>query len=261
MTANILVSARSKPRDSDTNSSALGGTAEVEIKEFPQLLFTRSGDPEALFLPLLDAARESHGMLQRLLLHGESKSGAASLAGMNLASVLLRSAVFSIIGRGHGGEHAYAIDLAGDTLAVHTRLYAAVSRRAALFKVNISGKISGGPFTVQHEGQESVIVQVEEQNFRQPNFFSRTLPEECLRAQIEHQHFHQMEESLGSQNGTEVRLMVVASGRKIPALLRQKPGGAWQIIDGRTQEWIGTLPPEAENHLKHLTAHLEELFA
>jgi hypothetical protein len=45
-------------------------------------------------------------------------------------------------------------------------------------------------------------------------------------------------------------------------VLRQKEaGGNWDIVDGRRQEWVGSLAPDMEKHLKAVTAFIQELFA
>lgn len=67
-----------------------GGSAGIEIVGFPQTLYTRTfGDPEMLFVPLLEAAREAFTVLERLASHGEERAAAVKLAGMQLASSLL----------------------------------------------------------------------------------------------------------------------------------------------------------------------------
>jgi hypothetical protein len=72
----------------DKNSA--GGAAGIEIVGFPQSLYTRTfGDPDVLFVPLLEAAREAYRMLDRLSTHGEERANAVTLSGMHLASSLL----------------------------------------------------------------------------------------------------------------------------------------------------------------------------
>jgi hypothetical protein len=261
MTSRALVYERSKLRGSELDQGSVGGAATVEVVGFPQMLFTRSGDLESFFIPLLDTARRSYAMLERVVANGESKANAASLAAMDLASSLLRNPGFSMMARGHGSEHTYSVDLAEDRIEVTTRLYAAVSRRASMFKVNMTGKVSGGPFTIRQEGQTSSVVLADEQHLRTPEFLSRTLPEQCLRAQIENQRHSQVEESLGLKDGAEVRFMLASDGQTIPAIVRQAVGGSWLVLDGRTQDFVTGLPAEAENHLKRLMICLEELFA
>jgi hypothetical protein len=56
---------------SDQNAS--GGSAGIEIVGFPQKLYTRTlGDPDTLFVPLLEAARDANKMLDRLIGLGRS---------------------------------------------------------------------------------------------------------------------------------------------------------------------------------------------
>jgi hypothetical protein len=238
-----------------------GGPAGVEIVTFPQILYTRTfGDPDMLFIPLLDATREAYSMVERLSIHGENRANAVMLSGMHLASSLLRDSSFSLVARGISHEHSYIVDLGAGTLRVHTRLYASVSRRTSLFKVDMVGNISGGGFTVRNPLQGNVLMQVEEEKLRQPNFFATEMAQECLRAQIEKERAGLIEDTMGPANG-EVRLIVGVGGSKIPITLRQKEqSGAWDIIDGRMQEWVGTLTPDVEEHLKQVTKSLQELF-
>jgi hypothetical protein len=43
------------------SDNAAGGSAGIEIVGFPQMLYTRTfGDPDTLFVPLLEAARDAH---------------------------------------------------------------------------------------------------------------------------------------------------------------------------------------------------------
>ena len=72
------------PRRSD---NAAGGSAGIEIVGFPQMLYTRTfGDPDTLFVPLLEAARDANKMLAGLTGLGEERANAVTLSGMQLAS-------------------------------------------------------------------------------------------------------------------------------------------------------------------------------
>jgi hypothetical protein len=247
---------------SNTDKTGAGGAAGIEIVGFPQTLYTRTfGDPDVLFVPLLEAAREAHKVLDRLAGHGEERANAVTLSGMQLASSLLRDNSFSLVAVGLSHENTYTVDLDAGTLHMLTRLYAVVTRRTSFFKVEIAGKIAGGPFVVRNPVQGTVIMQVEEERFRQPNFFSSTLAQECLRAQMEQERFGRIDEKLGPENG-EMRMVVTVAGTKVPVALRQKEeGGGWDIIDGRRQEWVGKLSPEIETQLQNVTSFIQELFA
>jgi hypothetical protein len=242
--------------------SAGGGAAGVEIAGFPQILFTRTfGDPDMLFIPLLDAARESFNTIERLCGHGEKRENAILLSGMQLASSLLRDSSFSLVARGLSHDNSYTVDLEHGTLLAQTRLFAVVSRRTSFFKVEIVGKLNEGLFVVRNPIQNMVIMQVEEGRLRQPNFFSTMLAQECLRSQMEHERFGRIEESINPQANQEVRLIVSVAGNMMPVILRQKEaGGSWDIVDGRRQEWVGTLAPEQEGPLGAVIEAVKELF-
>ena len=239
-----------------------GGAAGVEIVGFPQILFTRTfGDPDMLFVPLMDAAREAFQTVERLCERGEKRENAVMLSGMQLASALLRDSSFSLVARGLAHDNSYTVDLDNGTVLVQTRLFAVVSRRTSFFKVEIAGKLSGGLFVVRNPVQNAVIMQVEEEKLRQANFFSTTLAQECLRTQMEHERFGRVEETTTSQPNQEIRILVTSNGNKIPVILRQKEeGGSWDIVDGRRQEWVGTLAPDCEGSLSTVLNSVKELF-
>lgn len=245
-----------------TEKSGGGGAAGVEIAGFPQILFTRTfGDPDMLFVPLLDAAREAYNMIDRLVSRGEKRDSAVMLSGMQLASSLLRDSSFSLVARGLAHENSYLVDLDNDALLVKTRLFAIVSRRTSFFKVEIAGRLSEGMYVVRNAAQSTVIVQVEEERLRQPNFFSTALAQECLRTQIEQERFGQIDDSTQAQAHQEIRMMVHVTGNKIPVILRQKEkGGSWDIVDGRKQEWVGSVGPELESSLNNVIQSIQGLF-
>lgn len=243
-----------------SGKSAAGGAGGIEIVGFPQVLYSRNfGDPDILFVPLLDAARDAHLMMERLASHGEDRANAVMLSGMHLASCLLREPSFSLAARGLPQEHTYTVALDAGTLHVNTRLYAVVSRRTSSFRVEIFGKIAGGTFEVRNPIEGSVIMRVEEERLRQPNAFSLSLAEECLREQMDQERTARID---GPEKGEEVRFMVCVAGANIPVLLRRKEeGDTWDIVDGRRQEWVGALAPEMAAHLKTVTTYIAELFS
>jgi len=258
-TANHVQFARPGGR---TDRSSATGAAGVEVAGFPQILFTRTfGDPDTLFVPLLDAAREAFKMMERISVHGEKRESAVMLSGMQLVSSLLRDSSFSLVAKGLTHENSYTVDLDAGTLLAQTRLYAVVTRRTSFFKVEIAGKLTGGQFVVRNPVQSEVIMQVEEERLRQSNFFSTILAQECLRAQMDQERFGRVEELTNPQAKQEVRMAVAVSGNKVPVILRQKEeGGNWDIVDGRRQEWVGTLAPELEQPLANLISSVKELF-
>ena len=159
-------------------------------------------------------------------------------------------------------ENAYTVDLNVETLHMRTRLYAVVSGRTSFFKVEIAGKISGGTFVVRNPIHGTVIMQVEEERFRQASFFSTTLAQECLRAQVEQERFGIIEESAGAETYNEMRLMMMMEGSKVPIALRQKEqDGGWEIVDGKRNEVVGKLTAQTEENLKKVISSVQDLFA
>jgi len=146
------------------HQKATGGSAGIEIVGFPQKLYTRTfGDPDTLFVPLLEAARDANKMLVRLVGLGEERGNAVTLSGTQLASSLLRDNSFSLVSIGLSHENTCTIDLNSETLHMRTRLYAVMSGRTSFFKVEIAGKISGGTFVVRNPIHGTMIMQVEEE--------------------------------------------------------------------------------------------------
>jgi hypothetical protein len=244
-----------------SEQNAAGGSAGIEIVGFPQKLYTRTfGDPDTLFVPLLEAARDASKMQERLIGLGEERENAVMLSGMQLASSLLRDNSFSLVSIGLSHENTYTVDLNAETLHMRTRLYAVMSGRTSFFKVEIAGKISGGTFVVRNPIHGTVIMQVEEERFRQASFFSSTLAQECLRAQVEQERFGLMDELAGADIYNEIRLMVMIEGNKVPIALRQKEEAGWDISDGKRNEVVGKLAPEIEENLKKVINFVQDLF-
>jgi len=180
---------------------------------------------------------------------------------MQLASSLLRDSSFSLVARGLAHDNGYTVDLEQGTLLAQTRLFAVVSRRTSFFKVEITGNLNENLFSVRNPVQNMVIMQVEEERLRQPNFFSATLAQECLRTQMEQERLSRIEESIGAQSSQEIHLILTVAGARVPVILRQsEEGRSWDIVDGRGQERIATLAPEFEGPLGSVIQSIKERF-
>jgi hypothetical protein len=247
----------------DRNSRTVSGAASVEIVGFPQALYVRTfGDPDTLFVPLLDATREAFKIGERLQGQGEDKSSTVSLCAMHLASSLLRDSQFSIGARGLSPENTYTVDFAAGTLHMTTRLYSVVNRRTSFFRIELAGNIEGGLFVVRDPTQGTVITQVDEEKLRQSNYFANTLPNECVRSQLDRERFGQLQNAPMPEASGDLRMLVNVLGKDIPVVLRKQIKEACcDIIDGRQQEWVGSLSPEMNAHLIALTEYVRELFA
>jgi len=141
------------------------------------------------------------------------------------------------------------------------QLFAVVSRRTSLFNVELVGKISEGPYTVRNPSNGSVIMVAEEAQLREPNSFSTWLSTECLRAQIDQERRGPLDPTQGPARAGEVRLVVTPAGKQIPVTVQQKKeGSGWDIIDGRRNEWVGSLEPHVEAHLNEVISFLQALF-
>jgi len=244
-------------------TSTASGPGGIKIIGFPQVLYTRVfGAPDALFVPLLDAARDAYRIVERLGGQNENRANSVLMGSAQLASVMLRDASFSLVATLQTVESLYTVDLDAGTLHVQTQLFAVVSRRTSLFNVEVAGKISEGPYTVRNPATGSVIMVAEEGQLRQPNSFSVWLPTECLRSQIEQERLGPINASREAPTLGEVRLVVPVGGVHLPVTLQQKKeGGGWDIIDGRRREWVGTLASNVAEQLNEVVSALQVLFA
>jgi hypothetical protein len=239
------------------HSAACAG--EVCIVGMPQMLHTRTaGDLDVLFVPLLEGARGAMAFLQKLCTNGEARQQALNMGGIYLTSELLKDASFSLFMQTTVEENKYVVDLSSGTLNASARLYAVVSRRTSLFRVEIVGDILQGPYLVRNPRDGSVILRVEEEQLRKPGFFGSFLAEECLREQMEREQLGRFNTEANAS--PEVRLTVSVGSENVPVVLRQKGNGEeWDVIDTRTRQWIGGLPPGARDLLRQLTSAISEM--
>jgi hypothetical protein len=239
------------------------GPGDVEIVGFPQILHTRAfGHPDMLFVPLLEGARDAANLCERLTAGGESSEHAATMSGIQLVSGLLKDSSFSLSARGLKEEHYYCVDLVAGTLSVHTRLYAEVSRRTSMIKVEIAGHFREGIYVVRSVGDSSVTLQFDEEQLKRPMFFSTALAEQCLRMQMQRDQTKRIGTPPGEEEIPEVQLTVSLANGKIPLILKQKNvNGEWEILEAQMRGRLGALSPDAENHLRLLFASLSKILA
>jgi hypothetical protein len=248
---------------SKLDQEGLSGSGGVEIAGFPQMLHTSSfGHPDMLFVPLLEGAREAVILCERVTAGGETPEHAAAMSGIQLVSSLMRESGFSLSARGIQEEHHYFLDLSAGTISLQTRLYAEVSRRTSLFKVEIAGSIQGGVYAVRIAGDPSVNIQFNDEQVRQPMFFSTTLAEQCLRLQVQRDHSKRMIETSGEEHAPEVHLTVRRGNQNTPLILKKKDaGGEWEVLDGNLRARLAMLSPDAGDHLRLLLAALTSMLA
>jgi hypothetical protein len=239
-----------KLKSSKTEAAASVGT--VEIVGWPQVLHTRTfGGLDVLFVPLLDIAREMLTFITRMCAAGETRAQSVAMGGIRMATEMLKDPSFTLATRSVDEENRYVIDLDKGTLSAGARLYAVVRHRTSMFKVVIEGKILEGPYLVRNIVDGTAIVRVNEMQMRQSGYFSTFLPEECLRAHLARETASLIDERAAA-NG-EVRITVPVNGENVPFVLRRKDGGgAWDIVDGRVNQWVGVLPEVAHEHLDKL---------
>jgi len=239
------------------------GPGGVEIAGFPQILHTRAfGHPDVLFVPLLEGAKEAATLCERLIAGGEAKDRAATMSGIQLVSGLLQESTFALSARGMLEEHHYFVDLAAGTLSVETRLYAEVSRRTSMIRVEIAGQFLEGIYVVRIVGDSSVTLQFDEEQLRQPAFFSTVLAERCLHLQAQRAQTRRAGASGDEEDISEVALTISLAKRKIPLVLKQKiANGEWEILEAQMRRRLGSLSPDAENNLRLLFAALSATLA
>jgi len=233
----------------------------VEIAGFPQVLHTRNyGHPDVLFVPLIQEARAAVSFCERLIADGETQEEAASMSGIQLATSFLKNPSFSLSARGMQEEHYYFLDLASGTIRMKSRLYAEVSRRTSMFKVEIVGRIPEGIYAVRTIGESPATFQFDHESAQHPLFFSTILAEECLHLKVQHERFLRPDMPGRKPEPPEVCLTVETSSRKVPVILRKKgEREEWELFDAELGARFGVLPAEATDHLQHLLESLSEM--
>jgi hypothetical protein len=233
----------------------------VEIAGFPQVLHTRNyGHPDVLFVPLIEEARVAVSFCERLIADGEAREEAAAMSGIQLATGFLKNPSFSLSARGMQEEHYYFLELASGTIRMKSRLYAEVSRRTSMFKVEIVGRIPEGIYAVRTIGDSPATFQFDDEAARHPLFFSTILAEECLDLKVRHERFLRPDMPGRKPEPPEVCLTVDTSNRKVPVILRKKgEREEWELYDGELGARFGVLPAEATEHLQRLIESLSEM--
>ncbi len=235
------------------NQQGQSGPGGVEIAGFPQVVHTRSfGHPDVLFIPLINEARAAISLCQRLAADESTREQAAAMSGIQLVSGLLRDPSFALSVRGLQEEHYYYLDLAAGTIRVQTRLYAEVSRRTSMFKVEITGRIPEGIYTVCTIGDFPSTYQFDEDCARHALFFSTVLAEECLRVRVQQERTVHPDLSSHSEWTPEVRLTVDQANKRVPVILKKGPGDHWELLDEQLRPRFGTLSLDAAHHLQLL---------
>lgn len=244
----------------DKQAAAAAG---LEIVGFPQFLYTRAfGDPDLLFVPLLELAREAVSFGERSIALGESREQAIMMSGIRLATSLLADSSFSLSARVLTEDNQYIVDVQNETFSLNTRLYATRSRRTSMFGVEVAGKIRQGPYIVRGTGNDSVMVQIQigDQQLRQPKFFSTLLAEEFLRVKMEQEQAGAYRNIDRAQENADICLTVRVGNRNMPIILRKKEAtGNWDVLDRQMCKSIGILSPQTTVHLRELLLALSEL--
>ena len=247
---------------SKTGASAQSGG--VDIAGFPQLLLTRQcGDPDALFIPLLEAAREALAIAKGFTSQGGSESSmtASKMAGMHIATSFLQDSRFTFAPKNSQTQSHYLLDLDAETIRVRTWLFATGGKRTSSFMVTIDGNFQTGPFTARTAGDDTVIAEFDEQRLRQPEFFSTILPEECLRFQMGADHFKRFGSLPVAHEPSGIRITLAGEGSSIPILLRKVgASNTYEVVDERTSARAAMLPHDATVQLGKLLETLAKIF-
>jgi len=248
-------------RSTARTSAQSGG---VDIVGFPQLLLTRQcGDPDALFIPLLEAAREALVIAKGFTSQAGSESSmtASKMAGMHIATSFLQDTRFTFAPKNSPTQSHYLLDLDAETIRVRTWLFATGGKRTSSFLVTIDGNFQIGPFTARTAGDDSVIAEFDEQRLRQPEFFSTVLPEECIRFQMNADHFKRFGSLPVAHEASGIRITLAADGDAIPVLVRRVGSSStYEVVDERTSTRAAMLPHDATVQLEKLLETLANIF-
>lgn len=243
---------------SKTGTSTQSGG--VDIVGFPQLLLTREfGDPEALFIPLLEAAREAVAISKNFATQGGPQ--ASKMAAMHVATSFLHDPSFTFASKNSQTQSLYLLDLDSETIHVRTWLFVSGGKRTSSFLVSIAGNFQTGPFTARTVAEDKVIVEFDEQRLRQPDFFSTILPEECLRFQMGVDHFKRFGTLPIAHEPSGMRITLLGDAGAIPVLLRRvESSNTYEVVDERTSARAAMLPHDATVHLGKLLETLQKIF-
>ena len=239
---------------STSRTRAQAVTGGVDIVGFPQLLLTREfGDPDTLLVPLLKSAREALEASKSLVATGQGATQANMMAAIHLATALLKDSNFTLGSKGSQTQNDYLVDLDAKTIHLRTWLFATINKRTSTFRVNISGNLETGMFTVRGGSDDGVLAEFDEARLTQTEFFSNGLSEECLRLQMSKDHFKRFGDMPTAQTQVGVRVNLAAGNGTRPLFLKKKEQSEnWEVIDEQTSENLGMLNADAAGHLELL---------
>jgi len=151
-----------------------GSGSIVDIVSIPCHFHVPSCDLfDQLFVPLLSSAQEANDLMG--LRVGDDKT--ALRAASYLAGELLRDNSFiPVRSQITSASHAYLIDLPGNNFHAETSVFAATGRRAAMFRVKVTGAIRGNKFVVGDPLTGATLFSFSRVDAEKPDFFRRDFP-------------------------------------------------------------------------------------
>jgi hypothetical protein len=234
----------------------------VDIVGFPQVLLTRAyGDPDLLFVRLLEMAREAVTFRDRLTTHGEDRAHAITMSGIRMATTLMGDSSFSLAARSLNEANHYIVHLECDAFSLSTRLYAEASRRTSMFQVQIVGKMQAAPYVVRGGSDQSIVLQLDEQQLRQSKLFATSLGVEFLQLKMGTERRSNLDRGMDRRReNAEITLTTPLGERRFGVDLRRKSAGnEWEVLDAQSNRPLGALTPEIEGNLQQLLAALTEM--
>jgi hypothetical protein len=233
-----------------------------DIVGFPQVLLTPAyGDPDLLFVPLLEMAREAVTFRDRLTTHGEDRAHAITMSGIRRATTLMGDSSFSLAARSLNEENHRIVDLDGDTFSLSTRFYAEASLSTSIFQVQIAGKIQAGPDAVRGDSDQSIVLQLDEQQLRQSKLFATSLGVEFLQLKMDAERRSNLDRGMDRmRENAEVTLTMPLGERGFGVAVRRKSAGnEWEVLDAQSNGPLGALTPEIEGNLQQPLAAPAEM--
>jgi len=236
----------------------LDGSGAVEITGLPHILHTKAfAHPDVLFVPLLECARQALADGARISAGQSDDKQAVKLAGMHIAGFLFRDSNFTPAAKGYAHPNYYILDLEEESIDVHSRLFATVSGRCAMFRVKIAGSLHHGPYVVLNLADGSTVAEISEEQIRTPNFFVERLPEECLRMQVSRERAKQINKLQKGSDSAEVQLTLPMPEGSTPVVLRKNQTGfGWILCDASSGMEFGKVAQDTVTSLSKVLQHL-----
>lgn len=247
-----------------TQEGKLSGPGTIEVAGFSRVFRTRSmAWPDLLFLPLADQVRQALAIADTLTQVDPTKrEDAILIAERYLSGCLLQDSNYLISAPGMSQDDCYQIDVKAGVLQFRSMMYAGQGQRTSSFKIQVSGDIRKGEYSVKSPTDGPAILMFSQTNLNQPEFFSKTLAPLCLVNTILRQRASHPDNSSMLTQKIQLTLPVQACGLSVSVPIRNDGATQpWQVFDPLNGREIGVISPESLKDVDQLLETLTTLLA